>query len=542
MKLRDYTFRGTTQSFCPDCLAVVRGRTGRLNDQLNGVKTSVTLIPAKIIERRGRIYFRKHCPTHGIREDFVCSDARWFDRNEFLTPAKQPLRMAIEPQRGCPFDCGLCTEHEQHTCLGVLEITSSCNLECPMCYASSAPGGVHLSYDDCCRAIDNYVAAEGRPEVLQLSGGEPTIHPEFLEIFTYGCEQPIDIVMINTNGIRLARDPSFLEAVAEWRHRSEIYLQFDSFHNDAYRALRGESLVETKLKAIEALGAAGMRTILVCTVQSGVNDHELGEIVRFAQQRPWITGVSFQPACYVGRAVVPGVLEHRVTFPDIIQRIAEQCSDIWREADFSPLPCAHPNAHTLAYAYRAGKMIVPLARFIDLTEHLDLLSGAITFTRARARELVGQLIARQCCERGGCGCDTNGLVDLTQLNGNGSPFSPRRVQGEGTLDPQDNHRSQSELAPIANEFFRRILAEDISPADVFRVTTTSFMDAYNFDVRQAMKDCVHFLLPTGHIIPFSVYNLLYRDGLVPLPVIRKIEQEVTEETEKIVTGSGFKTP
>ena len=188
--------------------------------------------------------------------------------------------MAVEPQRGCPFDCGLCTEHEQHTCLGVLEITSSCNLECPMCYASSAPGGVHLSYDDCCRAIDQLVAAEGRPEVLQLSGGEPTIHPEFLEIFEYACAQPIDIVMINTNGIRLARDPAFLEAVAEWRHRSEIYLQFDGFDDATYDSLRGESLVETKLRAIEALGQAGMRVDRWC-----------------AQSKPASTNTRSAPSC-----------------------------------------------------------------------------------------------------------------------------------------------------------------------------------------------------------------------------------------------------
>src|SRR6185312_15537680 len=188
MNLRDYTFRGVTQSLCPDCLAAARCRTGHSSDQSAGRQHAISLVPAKIIERGVRVYFRKRCPVHGVREDFVCSDARWFDRNEFLTPGKVPVRMAVEPEHGCPFDCGLCTEHEQHTCLGVLEITSSCNLECPMCYASSGPGGVHLSYDDCCHAIDSYVAAEGRPEVLQLSGGEPTIHPEFLEIFKYACD------------------------------------------------------------------------------------------------------------------------------------------------------------------------------------------------------------------------------------------------------------------------------------------------------------------------------------------------------------------
>jgi uncharacterized radical SAM superfamily Fe-S cluster-containing enzyme len=527
MSFRDYTFLGMTQSFCADCLEEARSRfrTGHLSDQSLGrdLTTGLSLIPAKIIERCGRVYFRKHCTTHGMREDFVCSDAKWFDRREFATPGKVPQWMAVEPQRGCPFDCGLCTEHEQHTCLGVLEITSSCNLECPMCYAASGPGGVHLSYDDCCRAIDHLVAAEGRPEVLQLSGGEPTIHPEFLEIFKYACSQPIDIVMINTNGVRLARDPSFLEAVAEFRHRAEIYLQFDSFDDNAYRHLRGESLVETKLQAIEALGAAGMRTILVCTLQARVNEHEIGAIVRFAQARPWITGASFQPACYVGRTVLPHELESRVTFPDVIRGVAEQCPDVWRESDFSPLPCAHPNAHSLAYAYRAAGSVVPLARFIDVSQHLDLLSGSITFTRSRARELVTKLMERQCCGAGGCCGSTQespALVELSVSNGR-------------TIRHSSDGLRNGELEQLAEEFFGRVLTEDVSPADVFRITTTSFMDAYNFDVRQAMKDCVHFVLPTGHIIPFSVYNLLYRDGLVPLPRLRqKINHGGTEYTEE----------
>jgi 7,8-dihydro-6-hydroxymethylpterin dimethyltransferase len=518
MKLRNYTFLGATQSLCPQCVEEARrGRAGsRATTSGHAGSPRVSLVPAKIISRDGRVYFRKRCSTHGTREDFVCSDATWFDRNLYLTPGKLPVNMGVEPLHGCPFDCGLCTEHEQHTCLGIVEITSACNLECPMCYAASGPGGAHLSYDDCRRAIDALIVAEGRPEVLQLSGGEPTIHPEFLKIFEYACSQPIDIVMINTNGIRLARDATFLERVAEFKHRSEIYLQFDSFHDAAQQSLRGESLVETKLRAVEALGQAGVRTILVCTVQAGVNDHELGAIVRFAQERPWITGVSFQPASYVGRTVLPEELARRVTFPDVIRGIAQQCGDVWRESDFTPLPCAHPNAHSLAYAYRSGGSVVPIARFIDVTEHLDLLSGAITFTRSRARELISQLMSRQCCSDGGCG------EPLVNLSGSGG--KPVAVGSEP--DPA------AKLPTIAGEFFRRVMAEEVSPSDVFRITTTSFMDAYNFDVRQAMKDCVHFVLPSGHIIPFSVYNLLYRDGLVALPKLRgSLATEIAEGTE-----------
>ena len=212
---------------------------------------------------------------------------------------------------------------------------------------------------------------------------------------------------------------------------------------------------------------------------------------------------------YVGRAVLPDELERRVTFPDVIRGIAEQCPDVWRETDFTPLPCAHPNAHTLAYAYRGGGTVVPLARFIDLTEHLDLLSGAITFTRARARELVSQLISRQCCGEAAAGAAPMGWLSYIVRQAASSRQRPANVR-----------RCQN-CGPIADEFFRRMLAEDVSPADVFRITTTSFMDAYNFDVRQVMKDCVHFILPSGHIIPFSAYNLLYRDGLVPLPPMRR---------------------
>lgn len=470
---RDYTFLGATQSLCPECL---------------------TLLPAKIVERDGRVYFRKRCPTHGEREDFVCSDVRWFDRTDYSLPGKVPVKFGVEPERGCPYDCGLCTEHEQHTCIGLLEINSACNLECPMCFAASGPGGEHLSFDECKAAIDRLVEVEGQPEILQLSGGEPTIHPEFFEIFGYACLQPIDIVMINTNGVRIARDRKFVEQLAELKHRSEVYLQFDGFDDHGTGILRGESLVETKLRAIEVLGEFGIRTTLVCTLQPGVNDHEMGRIVQFGTERRWITGVSFQPATYTGRYVLPEALERRITFPDVIQGIEKQTAGQWLESDFSPLPCAHPNGHTLAYAYRSENELLPLARFVDLENHLDLLSGRITFNRPRAKQLISEYLSRQPCGLGGC-----------------------EEQQQATNRDQTDRRKIEPPPTTATHFFERALEESLDPEDVFRITTTSFMDAYNFDVRQLMKSCVHHLLPSGHIIPFSAYNVLYREGHVALP-------------------------
>jgi uncharacterized radical SAM superfamily Fe-S cluster-containing enzyme len=485
LELREHRFLGMTQSLCPDCLGVV---------------------PAKILSRAGRVYFRKQCPQHGTREDFVCGDDRWFDRMEYSLPGKIPAQFAIAPRRGCPYDCGLCTEHEQHTCIAVLEITSSCNLTCPLCYASSAPGGVPLSVADCRRAIDHLVRFEGRPEILQLSGGEPTVHPQFHDIFEYACDQPIDIVMINTNGVRLASDNRLLDQLAARRQRCEVYLQFDGLDPASHRVLRGEELLETKLRAIERLGEHRLHTTLVCTVETGVNSGQLGALVQFSAERPWITGISFQPATYTGRCLQPETLEHRVTFPDVLKGIAAQSHGTWREADFLPLPCAHPNAHSLAYAYREAGRLTPLTRFIDIENHLDLLANGITFNRGSARSLIADFLERQgCCGSGGCGPAT---LDSPAGRGEGS----RRVPSVA-VDPAE----QAQLDRVAASFFTRCLAQDLSPADVFRITTTSFMDPYNFDLRQLMKSCVHHLLPSGHLIPFCAYNVLYRDGHVPLP-------------------------
>lgn len=507
---RDYSFLGTTQSLCPDCLS---------------------LVPAKIISRAGRVYFRKTCATHGVREDFVCSDVTWFDRTGYSLPGKMPDRFGVEPHRGCPYDCGLCSEHEQHTCIGLLEINSACNLECPICFAVSGPSGDHLTFEECCKAIDHLVEAEGQPEILQLSGGEPTIHPQFQSIYQYACEQPIDIVMINTNGIRFARDRRFLEAIAERRHRTEIYLQFDSLEDSSYRSLRGTSLLETKLKAIEQLGEVGLNTILVCTVQPDVNDHEIGRLVEFGIERPWITGVSFQPATYSGRYVLPEDLERRITFPDVIKAVANQTT-MWSETDFSPLPCAHPNAHTLSYAYRSRNRVTPLARFVNLEEHLDLLSGRITFNRERAKELITRYIARQACGGGNCGCkpepDTIGPMAhaATELLHVEQCVTPSKAVASNPNRGTESGTELSKALPAgltadqmsdASQFFMKTITETIHPRDMFRITTTSFMDAWNFDIRQLMKECVHFVLPSGHIIPFSAYNVLYRNGTVRLP-------------------------
>jgi hypothetical protein len=486
-----YRYLGATQSLCPECLK---------------------LIPTKIIDRHGRVYFRKRCPEHGTREDFICSDVRWYDRYDFALPAKVPATTRSPVDKGCPFDCGLCEEHEQHTCIGVLEITDNCNLECPLCYAHSKPGLKHRSFEQVRTAIDALVASEGRVEVLQISGGEPTTHPELESVIDYALSQPIDYVMINTNGIRLARDPKFLQRLAQNRDRIEIYLQLDGLEDRVHVALRGEPLQDTKMAALQAIGDAGLHVTIVSALQAGVNLDQLGPLVQLAEQHPFITGLSLQPATYSGRFYLPEELESRVTGPDCIRELCKQSEGLFQEDDFFPLPCAHPNCHVLSLAFRHEGRLVPLTRFIDSKANLDLLANGLSFTRDEGKRLIQQYLARnQCCGPGGCG--NNDVRELPQITPLGSePCIPAMTSS------------------VADQFISKTLERQIGAKDLFRITITSFLDVYNFDVRRVMKCCTHHVLPTGHIIPFCAYNVLYRDGHVPLPKLHEAKSRAARRT------------
>ena len=177
-----------------------------------------------------------------------------------------------------------------------------------------------------------------------------------------------------------------------------------------YESLRGEPLAETKRQAIEAFGEVGLRTTLVTTVQGGVNEDELGAIIEFGLDRSWITGVSLQPATYSGRHVLPETIEARVTFPEVVKLIEQQTDGRFVADDFMPLPCAHPNCHTLTYAYRSGGRWIPLLRLIDARAHTDLLANGITFNRSPARQLIETYLGRL----GHCGpegCSVPGATD-----------------------------------------------------------------------------------------------------------------------------------
>ena len=490
----DHIMIGVTDSLCPTCMNVV---------------------PAKIITKGKRVYLRKRCPEHGQRDDYVCADAAWWDRGEGHTPSVLPQIRSTQTGKGCPHDCGLCPDHEQHTCIGLVELTDRCNLSCPMCFASSGPGGKDHSFDEIIAALDRLVLAEGRAEVCQLSGGEPTIHPDFYRVVDAALARPIDYVMVNTNGIRLAKDAEMVRFLADRRDRVEIYLQWDGEDNQTLIRLRGEPLADIKRRALDALQAASINVTLVATLHPPIDDAFYESLWNQARTRDNVTGISLQPATYSGRHLSCEDLEDRITFPDVIAALARTSGGAIVESDFAPLPCAHPNCHQILLAARDLadgdlRRIVPLSQAAPLKEHLDLIAGGISFTPERSQQIVQLFIDRMTHCGTDCGCG-----EVVAIGQRPEPAQSALQDFPATFDP------------VLQRFFGRVLTGQASAKDLLRITITSFLDAYNFDIRQLMKCCTHHVLPSGHIVPFCAYNTLYRPGYLKLPPISETQAGAT---------------
>ena len=450
-RTRPYLFYDTTTGVCGTCLHVVE---------------------AKIVMRGERVYMDKWCPVHGMERVLVSDDAAYYRacRETWIKPPELPLRFDTAMRYGCPYDCGLCPDHMQHSCLSLVEINEHCNLECPICYAESGPRRPgHRTLDEIRAMLDAVVANEGEPDVVQISGGEPTIHPEFFAVLDEAAARPIRHLMVNTNGLRIAREPAFVERLAREHPRIEIYLQFDSLREEPLRRLRGADLTGIRSAALERLNAAGLSTTLVVTLQKGVNDDEIGDLLRFAVAQPCVRGVTFQPIQEAGRTHGYERGENRLTVSEIRRRIAAQ-SGIFEAADVVPVPC-NPDTLAMAYALKVGGQVVPLTRYVDAATLVAGERSTIVFENDPAlRARVFDLFATNHSPESQATCLSELLCCLP------------RVQ-----------------APVALDY-----------RNVFRVLIVQFMDAHSLDIRALKKSCIHIAQADGRLIPFEAYNLFYR--------------------------------
>jgi tetraether lipid synthase len=448
----DHVFYELTRSICPECRRV---------------------IDAQVLLREGRVFMRKRCPDHGPFEALIYADAEAYVRNaRFNKPGTIPLAYHTEIRQGCPYDCGLCPEHQQHTCLGIIEVNSACNMDCPLCFANAGPG-FNLTLDEVEEILDELVRTEGRPEVVQFSGGEPSIHPQIIDMLRAAKRRDIRHVMLNTNGKRIASDDSFLEELGEIR--PSIYFQFDGFEQRTYQVLRGEpDILPEKLRALDRLAEIGCHVVLVPAVERGVNEHELGRVLSFALEHPAVRGVNFQPAFHAGRHVDHDPLQ-RMTIPDVLRLLEEQMDGLFRVSDFVPVPCCFPTCNSVTYAYVDGETVLPITRVLEVDEYLDYITNrAVVDLNAEVRQAL------------------EGLWSSSVVPGSDKAAS------DFALSCATCDLSGLDLADVADRMFTVMLQD--------------FMDPWTFNQKNLMKCCKEFLLPGGHQIPFCAYNTLgYRE-------------------------------
>jgi len=450
---RDEVFLEYTKSICPVCKVVVDGQVNVRDD---------------------KVYLRKRCREHGTFEALLYGDAgMYMDSLRFNKPGTIPLTLQTETVEGCPLDCGLCPEHKQHACLGIIELNSACNLDCPICFADSGihhPDHYSLTVAQVEEMLDVFVASEGEAEVVMFSGGEPTIHPRLLECIDRARAKPIRHVVLNTNGIRLARDKGFATALAE--RDVSIYLQFDGFKESTHLQIRGRDLRGLKQRALENCAEAGLTVTLVPAIERGLNDDELGAIVRFGIEHPAVRSVAFQPVTHSGRHV-PFDPMNRITNSDVIHGLCRQLPEWLRPSDFFPVPCCFPTCRSITYLLLAGDDVIPVPRLLNMENYMDYVANRVLPEEQAIRAALERL------------------------------WSSSAVAGTATVAEQLQCASCATGVPSS-------LADLADTA--FMVLVQDFQDPYTLNVKQLMKCCVEEITPDGRLIPFCAYNSVgYRE-------------------------------
>jgi uncharacterized radical SAM superfamily Fe-S cluster-containing enzyme len=447
------TLLSTTQSVCPECLQ---------------------RIPARRVARGESIFLCKVCPEHGEYQVCIWQGAPAYRDWTNPSPPVSPATCATEVNRGCPYDCGLCPEHGQQTCCVLLEVTQRCNLHCPVCFAAASQ---QQESDPELAVIERWyrmLMRSGGPYNIQLSGREPTMRDDLPEIIALGRKLGLEFFQVNTNGVRLATDEQYV-ARLKAAGLNCVFLQFDGVDDDVYCKLRGKPLLDIKRQAIELCAAYELGIVLVPTLVPGINDQQIGDILRLAASRmPAVRGVHFQPVSYFGRYPGEPKESERITLPEVMRAIEIQTNGQMQAKHFRP-----PGGEHAHCSFHGNFVLMPDGQLKPLAAEPGNTCCCQGKTTAEGAKRARQFVARQ------WSAARNKETDRS--------FQGGKLAGIGNVASLD-------------EFLDRVKTYTLA------VSAMAFQDAWTLDLDRLKQCFIHVVGPKDRLIPFCAYNLTDRQG------------------------------
>jgi uncharacterized radical SAM superfamily Fe-S cluster-containing enzyme len=463
---RSYTIEEYTRTVCPLCAS-----EGPLRSD-----ASSTFVDGMLVSHDDAVWMRRFCPRHGESESLYEEDAAiWRTRFGWSTPTLSVVPDRADNFAGFPegYRNGLPASHGQHTCVLLLNVTEACNFACPTCYANAnAPGSPAIrepSIQEMLATVDAVSSREGgQVSVVMLSGGEPTVRKDIEDLMCQLFDRPITRVMLNTNGRRIAKDDKFLKFLQKHRHRVEVYLQYDGLRPSTHVALRGEDLTSEKALALARLNSAGIFTTLVATVEHGVNEDEVGDLLCMAIETPRCSGLAIQPVFGSGRSRGISAKE-RATPTGVMRRLGPQTGGLVTADDFIPLPCSHRDCCDISYLIRTKDRWRSLPNLIgreELKRWIGFVANTISFETAS--DAIKSLVASGAMQR---------------------VFSEQ--QKVSALQLARDILSMCDCVPGLSQLLSPEGTLEGLAERTFRVTIKMFMDADTFHEHRIRQCCVH---------------------------------------------------
>ncbi|TFG04541.1 radical SAM protein [Candidatus Thorarchaeota archaeon] len=476
-----------TKSLCPDCL---------LQDK------EVRVIDATVYEEDGKVMMSKTCPDHGDFKEIYWSDAEMFRRSmRYWFKSVGIDNPRTECEDGCPLDCGLCENHLAHTALGLIDVTNRCNLRCPICFANAAASGrvYEPSPEQVLEMMKNLRRNLPVPcPAVQFAGGEPTVSDNLVQYVKWAKQLGFDHIMIATNGIRMAKSVDYLQQLKD-AGLNTIYLQFDGVTERPYLEARNQDLRPIKDKVLDHCRSIGLDgVVLVPTIVGGLNDEELGDIVRYSiENRDIVRCINFQPVSITGRIDYEERQKMRITLPDAIKRIEEQTDGLVKADHWYPV------ASMLGVGRALGLMKgVPTVEL-----HSHFACGMATFLFVEDDGTVYPITDVVDIE-----ALINTLGEVCDLYAGRSMLAGTRAKLK-LLGFLRHIKKKNFMRPIITSFLKKGSYSSLA-AFMHRVIMLGmmhFQDPFNIDLERVQHCTINYATPDGRIIPFCNYNTVHRD-------------------------------